>query len=152
LTFSAGGFGWRVSREQGACISLDASHPHSGARDLRVEFGGNSNPDSPLISQIILVEPSTHYQVNFASRSQDVVSGGLPLLTASDAAGEQKRLGQSSPLTKGNSDWKSFSFEFTTTPTTNAVVLVLQRENCTTSPCPIFGAISLDSFSIEQLK
>lgn len=152
LTFAAGGFGWRVSREQAASISLDASQPHSGARDLRVQFGGNSNPGLPLISQIILVEPSVRYKVNFASRSQDVVSGGLPLVTASDAAGEQKRLGQSSPLAQGSTDWQLFSFEFTTPATTSAIMLSLQRQNCTTSPCPIFGSISLDSFSMEQLK
>src|SRR5439155_8684982 len=28
LTFAEGGFGWRVSREQTASISLDASQPH----------------------------------------------------------------------------------------------------------------------------
>ena len=153
LSFEQGGFGWRVPRDlQATSISLDASQPQSGSKDLRIEFNGISNPGSALVSQIILVEPSRRYKINFASRSQDVVSGGLPLLIASDAAGEQKRLGQSSPLAKGSDDWQLFSFEFTTTPVTNAVVLSLQRENCTTSPCPIFGSISLDSFSLEQLK
>jgi hypothetical protein len=153
LSFDQGGFGWRVPRDlQATSISLDASQPQSGSKALRIEFNGNSNPGSALVSQIILVEPSRRYKINFASRSQDVVTGGLPLLVASDAAGEQKRLGQSPPLAKGISDWRPYGVEFTTTPTTTAVVLSLQRENCTTSPCPIFGAISLDSFSVELLK
>lgn len=165
LSFGQGGFGWRVPRDvQATSISLDASQPQSGSQDLRIEFNGNSNPGLALLSQIILVEPSSpgspagqprlggrRYKINFASRSQDVVTGGLPLLVASDAA-DQKRLGQSPPLAKGSSDWRPYSFEFTTTPTTAAVVLSLQRENCTTPPCPIFGAISLDSFSVELLK
>jgi hypothetical protein len=119
---------------------------------LRVEFSGNSSPGLPVVSQLILVEPSRRYQINFAGRSQEIVTGGRPLVAANDAAGEQKRLGQSTPLAQGDSYWQSFSFEFTTMPTTSAVLISLQRENCTTSPCPAFGSVSLDSFSVEQLK
>jgi hypothetical protein len=149
LALGEGGFGWRVPRESQASISLDTGQPHSGSQNLRIEFSGNSNP---AISQLILLEPSRRYKINFAARSQDVVTGGLPILVVSDAAGELKRLGQSSPLSKGTSNWELFNFEFTTTPATAAVVLSLQRENCTTSPCPIFGSVSLDSFSVEQLR
>jgi hypothetical protein len=153
LAFDQGGFSWRVPSDlQATSVSLDSSQPHSGSKDLRIEFGGNSNPGSLLVSQVILVEPAKHYKINFTARSEDVVTGGLPFLNVSDAWGDQKRLGQSRPLASGSSDWQFFSLEFTTTPTTSAVVLSLQRENCTTSPCPIFGSISLDSFSVEQLK
>ena len=150
LSFGETGFGWRVPRDLPATsVSLDSSEPHSGSKNLRVEFSGNSTPN---ISQLILLEPNHRYRINFASRSEDVVTGGLPFLVISDAAGDAKRLGQSAPLPKGTSGWQPFSFEFTTTPATTAVVLSLQRETCTTSPCPIFGSISLDSFSVEQLK
>jgi len=153
LAFEQRDFSWRVPRNlQSTTISLDSSQPHTGSKDLRIEFNGNSNPGTVIVSQVILVEPSRRYKINFASRSQDVITGGQPLVNVSDASGDQKRLGQSPPLAKGASDWQSYSFEFTTTPTTTAVVLSLQRENCTMSPCPIFGAISLDSFSIERLK
>jgi hypothetical protein len=149
LSFGETGFGWRVPRDlQATSISLDSAEPHSGSKNLRIEFNGNSNPN---VSQLILLEPSRRYRLNFASRSQDVVTGGLPLVVVSDAA-DSKRLGQSTPLAKGSSDWQSFSFEFTTAPATTAVMVSLQREACTTSPCPIFGSISLDSFSVEQLK
>lgn len=150
LSFGETGFGWRVPRDlQATSVSLDSSEPHSGSKNLRIEFSGNSNPG---VSQLILLEPAKHYRINFASRSQEVVTGGLPLFVVSDAGADSKRLGQSSPLAEGTSNWQSFSFEFTTTPTTTAVVLSLQRESCSTSPCPIFGAISLDSFSVEQLN
>ena len=153
LSLGEGGFGWRVPRDlQATSVSLDSSQPHSGSQSLRIEFSGNSNPGSLVISQLLLVEPAGHYRINFASRSQDVVTGGLPLLVVSDASGDLKRLGQSSPLAKGTSNWQSLGFEFTTPPATTAVVLSLQRENCTTSPCPIFGSVSLDSFSVEQLR
>ncbi|MGH9931055.1 MAG: carbohydrate binding domain-containing protein [Pyrinomonadaceae bacterium] len=150
LFFDEGGFGWRVLRNsQATSILLDSSQPHSGSKCLRVEFRGNSTPS---LSQLILLEPSKRYKINFASRSQDVVTGGLPFLLVSDASGDSKRLGQSSPLAKGTSNWQPYSFEFTTSPATTAIVLSLQRESCSTSPCPIFGSISLDSFSVEQLR
>ncbi len=114
MEIAGGGFGWHVPRDlQATSISLDSVQPQSGARDLRIEFGGNSSPNLPVVSQLILVEPSRRYKINFAGRSQDIVTGGLPLVVVSDAAGERKRLGQSLPLAKGDSDWQSFSFEFT---------------------------------------
>jgi len=166
LSFDQGGFNWRVPRSlQATTVGLDSGRPHSGAKDLKIEFAGESNPTALVVGQLILLEPgkpdsaaaqsrssSRRYQVNFYARSQDVVSGGLPYINISDASGIRKRLGQSASLGAGTHDWQPFSFEFTTTPETVAVILSLQREGCTTSPCPIFGTIYLDSFSLEELK
>jgi hypothetical protein len=149
LSFGETGFGWRVPRDlRATSITLDSGQPHSGSRNLTIEFSGNSNPS---LSQLIVVESSTRYRINFAGRSRDVVTGGLPLFVVIDAV-DSKRLAQSQTLPKGTTTWQSFSFEFTTTPATTAVLLSLQRENCTSSPCPIFGSVSLDSFSVEKLK
>jgi hypothetical protein len=153
LAFDEVGFGWIVPRGLPAVnMSMDSGAPQSGSKSLRIDFGGDSNPGSALVSQLILAQPSKRYRVNFAARSQDVVTGGLPLVVVEDASVERKRLGRSAPLSKGTRDWQVFSFEFTTEPTTSAVVLSLQRESCTTSPCPMFGSVSLDSFFIEELK
>jgi len=150
LSFGETGFGWRVPRDvQATTVLLASSQPHSGSKNLRIEFNGNSNLN---VTQLLLLQPSKRYQINFASRSEDVVTGGLPIVVISEGTAQPKRLGQSQPLSKGTTDWQVFSFEFATTPTTSAVELSLQRENCSTSPCPIFGAISLDSFSLQELK
>jgi hypothetical protein len=150
LSFGETDFGWRVPREvQATNVLLDSSQPQSGAKNLRIEFNGNSNLN---ISQLVLLQPSKRYQINFASRSQDVVSGGLPIIVISEGTGEPKRLGQSQPLSQGTTNWQIFSFEFATNPTTSAGLLSVQRENCSTPPCPIFGSVSLDSFSIQELK
>jgi hypothetical protein len=153
LSFGERGFGWRVTRDVPTIsISFDAGQPQTGSKDLKIQFNGNSNPGQSLVSQVILVEPAKRYRINFAGRSQELVTGGLPLVIATNASGDLTRLGQSPALSKGTSDWQTYSFELTTTPQTSAVVLSLQRENCSTSPCPIFGAILLDSFSLEQLN
>jgi Tfp pilus assembly protein PilF len=145
------GFGWKVATDlKTATFSIDPAQPHSGSKSLRIDFAGAAG--GPLVSQLILVDPSKVYQANFAARSHEIVTGGLPLAAVNDASGDRKLLAQSAPLTKGTSDWRVFTFQFTTAPTTNAVVLSVQREGCASSPCPIFGSISLDSFSLEQSK
>lgn len=153
LTFDAVGFQWHVPRVlNGVTLSLDSSQPHTGSKNLRIDFLGNSNPGSELISQLILVEPSSKYQINFASRSEEIVTGGLPLVVVTDAKGDRKRLGQSALLDQGTGNWRLNSFEFSSGATTTAVTVSLQRQNCSTSPCPMFGAISLDSFSVAKIK
>jgi len=153
LTFDEGSFSWRIpSRMQATRVSLDSSEPHTGNKNLRIEFAGDSSRGEGLVSQLLLVEPLERYKINFAVRSQDIVTGGLPIVIVTDASGDHKTLGQSRPLSRGTTAWNVVSFDFTTQPTTKAVVLSIQRQSCSTSPCPIFGAILLDSFSIEQLK
>ena len=153
LTFDEADFGWRVPRRLPATTtSLETGSAHSGSKNLKLEFTGDSAAGTPLVSQLIVVEPSKRYRVSFAARSQDVVTGGLPLAIVNDASGDGKVLGQSEWLLKGTAPWKVFSFEFAATPTTAGVILSIRREGCTTSPCPAFGSISLDSFSIEQVK
>jgi hypothetical protein len=44
------------------------------------------------------------------------------------------------------------SFEFTTLPASEAAIIRLQRNNCDSSPCPIFGTLWLDQFRIEQIE
>ncbi|HEV2827633.1 MAG TPA: tetratricopeptide repeat protein [Pyrinomonadaceae bacterium] len=151
LSFGERGFGWRVPRDLPATsISLDSSRPHTGSKSLRIDLNGIAN--AGWLSQLVLLEPSRRYRINFASRSQDIVTGGLPFLVVTDASAAGKQLGQSPPLAKGTTDWHVYSIEFTTAEKTSAIQLSVQRENCTTSPCPIFGSISLDSFSVEQLQ
>ncbi len=151
LSFDEVVFNWCIPRRlQATTVSLDSSQPHTGTRNLRIEFAGDANPGADLVAQLLLVEPAQRYKINFAARSQEIVTGGLPIVTVRDA-GDNKRLGQSL-LSRGSTDWNVVSLEFTTQPTTSAVVLSVQREGCSTAPCPIFGVVSLDSFSIEHLK
>ncbi len=152
LTFDEFGFGWRLFRgSQSIKLVADSSQRQSESKSLLIEFRGNSNPDTSLLSQVILVKPSTRYRLNFAARTHEIVTGGLPLAVVSDSAGSRKRVGESRPLAQGSTDWQIVSFDFQTESQTEAITLSIQRKNCTTSPCPIFGSLWLDSFSIEEL-
>jgi len=90
--------------------------------------------------------------MSFAASSHELVSGGLPFVIVNSATADRKVLGQSVPLMPGTRDWQVHSFEFSTPAEAAAIVMTLQRQSCTTSPCPSFGSVWLDSFSLEQVK
>ena len=149
--FDNTGFGWRFSQaSQGTKLSLDTLQSQTGSLSLLVNFLGYSDPAATVLSQIVLVEPSRRYRVNFAARTEEIVTGGLPVIVVNDTAGEKKRLGQSDGIE--SSSWRTLSFDFQTEAKTEAVALSLQRKQCGSAPCPIFGSLWLDNFSIEELK
>jgi tetratricopeptide (TPR) repeat protein len=152
LSFEESGFGWRLVRgETSLSLSIDQFEKDSGAKSLRIQFKGDSNPGIPVSSQLILVRPLNRYRLSFAGRTQDLVTGGPPVVAVSEAASE-RILSKATPFREGTNGWKAQSFEFTVGSEEEAVRVIVRRENCATSPCPIFGMVWLDSFSIEELK
>lgn len=143
------GFGWQQPGSlENISIAFDANNPRTGERSLRIEFNGNSNPASPFVSQTVLVEPGTHYDLKFAARTQQIVTGGLPQITVSDAAGADKPVA-SLTLPSETGSWHDYSMAFRTGET-QAVIINVNRQNCSSSPCPAFGRIWLDAFSLEK--
>ncbi len=147
------GFGWRLKTEtEEIKFFQDTVEPRASAQSLRIEFKGNSEPETPFLSQIVLVNPKSHYRLRFAARVKDIVTGGLPLLVVSDASSTDAReLARSVQLPQGTSGWQDFNIEFTTGDSTRAVWLSLLRRPCIATPCPIFGFIWLDDFTLQKL-
>jgi hypothetical protein len=145
------GFGWQPARNNDVLhFSLDSVEPRSGAYSLRLEFNGDFG-GSPLISQLMLVEPKARYQLRFAARTQELVSGGLPFVTLTDASSTDGRaLGQSAPLPQGTSPWQNYAVDFTTSETTSAMRIIIQQK-CPGSPCPIFGRVWFDEFLLQKV-
>ncbi len=150
LALNNTGFGWIVSPEQPQIrLAIDVSGKFEGANSLQISLNGIWIPHTPLISQTVLVEPQTTYRISFAIKTKDLVTGGPPVITVSDATNDQL-LGQSGNFPTATNAWTTF--EFTTLPTSQAAVIRLDRNNCDPSPCPIFGTLWLDQFYIEQTK
>ncbi len=142
------GFGWRVGeRFEGFGLSLDANNPHEGRASLKIEFSGHSDPMSAILSQLVLVKPATNYRLRFAVRSEALVSGGAPLLILTDATNE-KVLSASEQFPNSTSGWRDYAIDFATEQGTVALQITLRRA-CPSSPCPIFGRLWLDGFSLE---
>jgi len=144
------GFGWRLGeKDTGFQLSLDTTNPREGRSSLKIEFTGGSDPLSPLLSELVLVEPAAHYQLRFAARSEGIVSGGLPLIVLIDADAN-KRLGESDQFpTTG--PWVEYSMDFVSSPSASAILITLQRQPCGGASCPIFGRLWLDAFSLRKL-
>lgn len=129
-------------------LAIDISEKFSGTRSLQINFDGDWNPGTPLLSQTVLVDPSKTYQISFRLKTKDLVTGGPPLLTVNDATTNQL-LGKSESFPSAPS-WLTLNFTFTTLATTEAAVIRLQRNNCDPSPCPIFGVLWLDEIEIQS--
>jgi hypothetical protein len=151
LSLQETGFGWRVAREiQGAQLSLDTEAPHEGSKSLRVEYNGDSNPQTPLLTQLVVVEPNTVYGLTFVERAESLVTGGPPIISVLDAS--DKKLLAKSPILGKQPEWNLQTLEITTGLSTKAVVITLQRENCSTGPCPAFGTFWLDNIQVKKLR
>lgn len=151
LILNETGFGWIVSPEHKNRLAIDVSEKLEGAKSLQINLDGNWPPGTALLSQIVIVDPETSYRLSFAVKTKDLVTGGPPVITVSDAANNEL-FGKSEILPTATSPWTTLSFEFTTLPNSQAAVIRLQRNNCDSSPCPIFGTLWLDQFHIEQTK
>ena len=153
LILNEPGFGgWVSSTERSKNrLAIDVAEKFAGARSLQIDLQGDWIPGTPLLSQTVIVEPSTRYRIYFSVKSKDLVTGGPPLFTVNDAS-TNEALGKSQNFPSGTSDWTQLSFEFTTPATSEAAVIRLQRNNCEPAPCPIFGVLWLDEISIEQVS
>lgn len=145
------GFDWRTeNKAQTITLSLDPANAKQGKSSLRVEFSGDSDPGSQIISQLVLIEPASRYQIHFAARTENIVSGGLPRVAIVDA-GNNEVLGQTETFPKTANNWQDYSIDFNSKETTSAVLILLRRERCSETLCPIFGRLWLDNFSLKKL-
>jgi hypothetical protein len=151
ITFNDTGFGWVIAADQKNRAAIDVSEKFGGARSLQINFDGPSSIGAPLLSQTIVVDPAKTYRLSFAVRTKDLVTGGPPVILVIDTNNSQI-LGKSENLPTATTPWRTLNLDFNTTPTSQAVIIRLQRNNCDSSPCPIFGTLWLDEFHIEQTE
>lgn len=146
-------FGWQVADDtQFINVSLDSKKTLRGEQSLRVDFKGESNPLQPILKQLVVVEPDTRYRLSFNVRVEEIVTGGLPLIILIDASAKGEQVLAQSPLIQHNTgEWQNYTFDLKTAKTTEAVTIMLRRQNCSLSPCPIFGRLWLDDFILQKI-
>ena len=141
--------GWTLpSVRTNPLVTLDVSEKLSGQRSLQVSFEGEWEPGAQLLSQTIVVRRGVSYRVGFAIKTKDLVTGGPPRIVLTDATDNQV-LAKSNAFPSATGAWQEWSVEFTAQ--SEAVVISLVRDNCSSSPCPIFGVVWLDEFSLQKL-
>ncbi len=147
------GFAWGLIRNSLVLHSeLDTTSAYQGKGCVRFDFNGNSSPDTMLLSQLVIVKPTSRYKLSFAAKSFNLVSGGLPEVVIYDASKPEKRqLAPPLVLAADDKNWKNHSIEFITSTDTVAMLVVVERERCSRSPCPVFGRLFLDDFHLLRL-
>jgi tetratricopeptide (TPR) repeat protein len=151
LVLNSSPLGWKVSSTQTQPkLSVDVSEKLGGQRSLQVSFAGEWDAGAPLLSQTIIVRAGQRYRLRFAVKTKELVTGGPPRIVLTDATNNQI-LAKSQPFPQATDAWQQMNVEFTVAARSEAVVISLARDNCASSPCPIFGVVWLDEFALEKL-
>ena len=149
LSVDNSGPGWTISQARtGPRLAVDVSEKLSGERSLQVTFEGEWDPGTPLLSQRIVVQMGVKYRLSFGVRTKDLVSGGAPRIVLTDPKNNQL-LAKSDAFPSSSVTWLEMNVEFTAA--SESVVISFARDNCASSPCPIFGTVWLDNFSLQKL-
>jgi Flp pilus assembly protein TadD len=149
ITQNDPGFGWKVSAVPNVAVVVDESGPASGTQSILLSFNGESPAGTPLLYQLVLVQPNTRYSLRFIARTRDIVTGGPPLLVVLDPD-SAKTLGLSGSVPVGTNDWTQRQVDFSTEEKTSAIIVSLQRVNCSQAQCPVFGKLWLSRFSLSK--
>lgn len=143
------GFGWQIDQKASAiAVAIDGSTIHSGSRAILIKFAGNVELDRRLLSQLVDLEPNRKYQLKYFFRSTELISAGLPSILITDGISNEV-LGRSANFGPTGGRWVEANVDFATKEAPVAFMSVT-RNYCSTSPCPIFGELSLDDFSIKE--
>lgn len=153
------GFGWQFQQhELSVTATLDAQNPRDGKQSLRLDWKGQSAPPLPLVDQLVVVNSGSRYQLRFAVRSEQLVTGGSPFIEIIQATGNVTQsvqtgasLGRSASIPNGSSSWQEYTVDFETGKS-QAVYIVIRRENCREQLCPIFGSVWFDDFKLTELS
>ncbi len=146
---SSDSFDWSITSGSQAQISID-TQPHSGRNSLRIVFRAPTKLDTIRVSQAIVVEPDTQYHFECYARTDNLTTGGPPLITILSAA-DNVLLASSPPLPTGTNDWQRIALDFKTKPKSDGVIVKLSRQSCAeASVCPIFGTVWYDDFNLQR--
>lgn len=142
-------FGWKVNRAEGrADSSIDSSVKHGGARSLKTTFRNFEKPTIYTLLQHVALEPLGRYRLNFWVRTENLKSGGPPLLEIANCTND-KVLAASDPFPAGSNDWKEMTVEFTVPEQCSGVVLKTARVFCG-EDCPLIGTFWYDDFNLVR--
>lgn len=148
INFAEEGFGWRINESKPTVsVALDLRERYVDNASLRIQWEGKSYSSVLIAWQIVLVEPGKRYKLNFAARTKDLVSGGLPDITV--LADPEGPLLASIILAEGSRDWKTYTTEFTVPSGHRSLALAIRRKACSSMPCPAFGTAWFDAFSLQ---
>ena len=142
-------FGWHIYRGEKLDILPDSNVRFEGTKSLRLKFSGYSKPELHNAVQFIAVEPGARYRLSFMVRTDNLRSGGPPVVQVVSGK-ENVGIGSSEPFEPGSADWKQMTIDFTAPSDFDGVHIRTGRIACG-DDCPISGTIWYDDFRLTKL-
>ncbi len=143
-------FGWQVVRSDPRVdVSTDGKVKRDGSRSVRITFRNSVKPEFYNLTQMIAVEPSSHYRLRFWLRTENLKSGGMPLVAVVNANDDQA-IGATKPFSSGTADWREVDLEIATPANCTGISIRTTRLGCG-EECPISGTLWYDEFKLERL-
>ncbi len=142
-------FGWRVNTTDNRLdVLTDSAVKHDGLRSLRLKFRNYARPELQNATQLVAVEPGASYSLKFWLRTEDLRTGGEPLIEIVNG-NDDKVIASSPRFPLGSNDWQQMQVDFTAPQNSKGVVIRTSRISCGDN-CPISGTIWYDDFSLSR--
>jgi len=142
-------FEWQIGTDGGPQAVPVTGTRRGGERSLALVFNLTETKDFRPVSQTIALEPQTAYRFEAFYRSELKDSRQVKWEIV-DAAGG-KLLAATAPTLNDRGDWERLSAEFTVPAGSDAVIIRLAPEGCSSSPvCRIVGKIWFDDIGLAR--
>lgn len=145
-----GGFGWRQRPHGSYEYGFDIRTYRSGARSLRVRFGGTHNVDFQHLFQYVPVEPRTRYRFSAALRTEAISTDSGMRFRIFDPK-HRAALDTLTPSLVGSQPWTLQQTEFTTGPETRLLVIALRRLPSRKFDNKLRGTVWVDDVSLAPV-
>jgi len=147
-----GVFSWQYQSVTQAQTSIDSDVARTGGKSFRITFQVRTNLQALNVSQLVLVQPNTQYDLEYYIKTEKLLSAATPIIVVLDG-GDETTLASSEAAPNGDHDWQRFSLSFKTGAKTEAVRLKISPTSCAdSSVCPIFGMVWYDDFNLKSRK
>ncbi len=141
------GFDWRISDSPDLAFDFADPAAYKGVKCLRIDFAVGRNADYNLLSQVVLVQPKTRYELSAYVRSDNLSSNSGPRLRVVEIGCATCAV-QTSDATTGPTPWHLVEVSFMTQPQTQAVIVSFWRPQDKSSR-DITGTVWLDDLSLR---
>ncbi|MEO7673399.1 MAG: tetratricopeptide repeat protein [Pyrinomonadaceae bacterium] len=144
-------FGWRINRSDAKLdIITDSAVKTEGVKSLKLNFRAYSKLELYNVFQLVAVEPSARYSLSFMLRTENLRSGGEPLIEIVDANSDAV-IAATPRFPLGSNDWQKITVDFLVPQTCEGITIRTTRIQCGEN-CPIAGTIWYDDFKISRVQ
>ncbi len=143
-------FNWQLLRNDPRFeVVSDSKVRKEGERSLKVTFRTFIKPALNNLLQTVVVNPNSKYRLSFWIRTENLRSGGPPLIEILNA-NDEKLITRSQPFPTGSNEWQQVNVDISTPENCSAVIVRTARSYCG-EECPITGIFWYDDFILNKL-